>query len=201
MSSSSSPYPNPLNNRLNFKLNAAKIHLETLKRLEDASPGKNLASYKDRMHVEMEIDEFLYHLVGVKDALFQEINCEFHLGLSPDKVTSEKVKTELNQKQGIVAAAKTEFTKEIGKMQFDKQKKNQHPLWLINELHNHSKHRNILPKALVVVDSDISKISLINPRTNRKMKKPIMDYADDSYKIIERWQKNVRKKIIKYHPA
>jgi hypothetical protein len=68
-SSSSSPYLNPLENRVYFKLNAAKTHLNTLKRLEDASPGKNLASSKDRMQVEMEIDEILYHLVGVKDAL------------------------------------------------------------------------------------------------------------------------------------
>lgn len=37
---------------------------------------------KVRIPVEMEIHRFLYYLVGVKDARLQEINCEFHLGLS-----------------------------------------------------------------------------------------------------------------------
>jgi hypothetical protein len=84
MTASSGPplFPNELNNRVNFKLNAARRHLDNLRKLEGNSPGRNLASTRDRMQVEMETDEFLYHLVGVKDALLQEINLGLHLGLA-----------------------------------------------------------------------------------------------------------------------
>jgi hypothetical protein len=61
--------PDPLNNRVDFKLHAAKIHLGNLKRTE-ARAGSLMAN-KVRIKAEMEIDEILYYLVGIKDALFQ----------------------------------------------------------------------------------------------------------------------------------
>lgn len=51
-SSSSLPYPNALEDRVRFKLNAAKVHLDNLKRLE-ARYG-SLASSNVRIRAEME---------------------------------------------------------------------------------------------------------------------------------------------------
>jgi hypothetical protein len=65
-------YPEPLNIRVHFKLNAARRHLDNLIRLEDSAGS--LASSEVRIEAEEHIDEFLYQLVGVKDALLQEIN-------------------------------------------------------------------------------------------------------------------------------
>ncbi len=89
------------------------------------------------------------------------------------------------------------MTEDIRKMQFDKQKRRQHPLWVVTEFSNHSKHRRLIKKRIVSVDGKITKVSLIYPHTNRRMKKPAIDYLDDSYKRIEMLQETVRKKIAK----
>jgi hypothetical protein len=51
----------------------------------------------------MEVDEFLYYLVGVKDALLQEINSELHLGLAERDVAISTIDKELEQKKGAGA--------------------------------------------------------------------------------------------------
>jgi hypothetical protein len=58
----------------------------------------------------------------------------------------------------------------------------------------------MIGKAIVAREGiGVTRSSLINPQTHRKMKKPTIDYLDDSYKRIEGLQKKVRKKIAKYH--
>jgi hypothetical protein len=123
-------YPYPLDIRVHFKLNAARRHLDNLRRLEDRVGS--LASADVRLEAEMEIDECLYHLISVKDALLQEINSELHLGLAERDVTLRAINTELNQR----GADAKDITKEIDDMVSDED----NPLWLVNELHNHSKH-------------------------------------------------------------
>lgn len=59
-------YPDELNIRVHFKLNAARRHLDNLIRLEDTAGS--LASAEVRIEAEMDIDEFLYQLIGVKDS-------------------------------------------------------------------------------------------------------------------------------------
>jgi hypothetical protein len=65
-------YSDELNNRVHFKLNAARRHLDNLIRLE--SDAGTLVASNVRVEAEQRIDEFLYHLIGVKDALLQEVN-------------------------------------------------------------------------------------------------------------------------------
>jgi hypothetical protein len=104
-------YPDELNNRVHFKLNAARRHLDNLIRLEDRAGS--LASDDVRVQAEMDIDECLYHLVGVKDALLQEINNELHLGLRQRDVNLETINKELSQRGGANARG---ITKEIDDM-------------------------------------------------------------------------------------
>lgn len=191
--------PNLLENRIDFKLHAASRHLENLKQLE--LEHESLTSNNIRIDAEIELDEFFYHLVGVMDALLHEINREFNLGIKQKEVKIDRITTELQLKKGAVIAKI--MTQDIRNMQSIKQKlkrkQRQHPLWLISEFNNHSKHRAMIGKAIVAHEGvGVTKISLINPQTRRKMKKPIIDYLDESYKRIERVQKKVRKKIAKY---
>jgi hypothetical protein len=194
-------YPNPLENRVHFKLNAAKIHLETLKRLENECPGQNFALTNNnddaKMQVEMEIDEILYHLVGVKDALLQEINSELQLDLAQKDVNLGAINRELNQRR---ADAK-DITKEID----DMVSVEDNPLWLINELHNHSKHRAMLIKQkTAIAEGEVRKPSLTHPRTGEAIRNdkgeqiPVVEYLEQSYTRIEELQKTVRDKIHQY---
>jgi hypothetical protein len=186
-------YPNPLNDRVNFKLNAASIHLDNLRRLEANSQAKSLASSDVRVQAEMEIDEFLYHLIGVKDALLQEINCRLHLSLARKEVMIEAINKELNQKREVAKDITTEICNILSN--------EKDPLWLANELHNYSKHRAMLVGEIVNVDGRISSFVLIDPRTNKPMrddkgnKIPIIRYLEDSFTSIEALQKTVREKI------
>ncbi len=194
-------YPDELNIRVHFKLNAARRHLDNLIRLEDKTGS--LASGDTRVQAERDIDECLYHLVSVKDALLQEINNELHLGIEPRQVNLETINRNLNQK----GANARGITKEI-----DDMVSNDHcPLWLVNELHNHSKHRNLIGQAIVVENGKLARASLIDPRTGEEMRTRDGDgghdggtrilatfFLEESYTAIEDLQKTVRDKIHEY---
>jgi hypothetical protein len=79
---------------------------------------------KVRIKAEMEIDEILYYLVSVKDALLQAINSEFQLGLALKDVASDKINLRLNQKCRATAAK--DIMREITGMEC----KTRDPLWL-----------------------------------------------------------------------
>jgi hypothetical protein len=203
---SSSPFSSydPLNNRVDFKLHGARTHLLNLKRLE--SIDGTLDSSSIRLQAEMEIDEILYYLVGVKDALLQEINSELNLGLTLEDVKEETINKEVEKKKGVTA--KEDLMMSINKMQTNKE----HPLGRINELHNHSKHRRMIGFDIAVVaeSNEIIKPSLIIPvtskgnqngkgmRNGKGTRIPAIDYLEDSYKKIEKLKEIVRKGIIKY---
>lgn len=99
MSSTSSSSYDPLNNRVDFTLHGVRTHLLNLKRLE-AIDG-TLDSSRVRLQAEMESDEILYYLVGVKDALLQEINSELNLGLALEDVKDETIKKELEKRREL----------------------------------------------------------------------------------------------------
>jgi hypothetical protein len=188
-------YPSELNIRVHFKLNAARRHLDNLVQLEQREGS--LAQAVVRIEAETDIDECLYHLIGVKDALLQEINTELRLGLDQRDVTLAAINAALNQR-GTKAKA---ITKEIDDMISVKHD----PRWLINELHNHSKHRNLIGQALNMQDGVLQRSSLIDPRTGQGMKTEdgrrilTIAYLEDSYTRIEDLQKTVREKIQQYH--
>jgi hypothetical protein len=200
---SSSPYPDELNDRVHFKLAAAKTHLDRLKQLK-ASEENFVSSSTIRMQAEMEADEFFYHLVCAKEALLQEINSKLNLGLLEKHVKLETINEKLNELNKRKPGAR-ELTKEICNMMSD----DHDPLWLINELHNWSKHRSIIYPGLgyeIIADAErgIISTSLIDPRTGKGMRtdeekqKSIIQYPEESYTNIEKLQKTVRNKISRY---
>jgi hypothetical protein len=188
-------YPDELNNRVHFKFNAARRHLDNLMRLEiDAG---SLAVSEVRVEAEQGIDECLYQLIGVKDALLQEVNAQLNLGIPPRKVSLETMNPELDKR----GADARDIIKEIKSMVSDQSD----PRWLINELHNHSKHRGVIGQAINVVDGTLDRASLIDPRTGQGMRRPVdgtrilaIDYLEESYASIEELQRTVRNKIRQY---
>ena len=154
-----------------------------------------------KMQREMELDEILYYLVGVKDALLQEINSKFKLGLAQRDVDEETVNTYLKSKRGRNAAR--DILSDIFSMTSCKT----HALWLINDLHNQSEHRDTLKKQLTTVDGEIRKPALIDTRTpdedairrdDNDEQIPVIDYLQQSYTLIVDLQKNVRSEIMKH---
>jgi hypothetical protein len=188
--------PNLPENRGDYKLKAARRHLDNLIRLEDTAGS--LAAGKVRIEAEEDIDEYLYHLIGVKDALLQEINNELHLDLAQRDASLGAINIKLNQK----GADARDITREI-----DDMLSNEHnPLWLVNELHNHSKHRNLIGQAIVIENGRLARASLIDPRTGEEMRAAndvrmrilATFYLEESYTGIEDLQRTVREKIRQY---
>jgi hypothetical protein len=189
-------HPEPLNIRVHFKLNAARRHLDNLTRLEDRAGS--LASAKVRIEAQEDIDECLYHLIGVKDALLQEINSKLNLGLAQRDVNLVAINKELGKR----GANARDITREI-----DDMLSNEHnPLWLVNELHNHSKHRNLIGQAIVIENGRLARASLIDPRSGEEMRAAndvrmrilATFYLEDSYTGIEDLQRTEREKIRQY---
>lgn len=194
-SSSSTSYPDELNNRVHFKLNAARRHIDNLMRLEiDAG---SLAVSEVRVEAEEGIDECLYHLIGVKDALLQEVNAQLNLGLPPRIVRLDTMNPELGNRGADARDIITEINNMVN-IQTDQR-------WLINELHNQSKHRGMIGQAINIVDGTLDRASLIDPRTGQGMRRPVdgtrilaIDYLEESYASMEELQRTVRNKLQQY---
>jgi hypothetical protein len=172
------PTANPfaLDERVNFMLFVTKRHLYNLRQLEDRTGS--LAGDEVRNQAEIEINELLYHLVGVRDALLQEINTELNLGLPQRDGTLGVINNQRNQR-GANARDMTRETDDTGYNP-------QNPLWLLVELHNRSEHRSLIVQDTVLVDGQLLRASLIDPRTDRVMRNDrgerilAINYLDDS---------------------
>lgn len=84
-----------IENRTKFKLYAAQQHLNNLKMLEQK--GSSARFFKERIHWEMEIESFLFHLVGVSDSLLAKANDKLKLKLDVGKVRIENMRPLLNK--------------------------------------------------------------------------------------------------------
>jgi hypothetical protein len=82
-----------IENRTEFKLYAAEQHLNNLKRLEHK--GSNMRLFKERVHWEMEIESFLFHIVGVWDS-DSKINNIWELRLKGRDVNIDNIEFFLN---------------------------------------------------------------------------------------------------------
>jgi hypothetical protein len=78
-----------IENRTEFKLYAAEQYLNNLKRLEQK--GSNMRLFKERVHWEMEIESFLFHIVGVWDSLLAKINNIWELRLKGRDVNIDNI--------------------------------------------------------------------------------------------------------------
>jgi hypothetical protein len=79
-----------LENRTKFKLFAAEQHLNNLKRLEQE--GSSMRFFRERVRWEMEIESFLFHIVGVFDSLLAKINNNWELRLKRRDINIDNIK-------------------------------------------------------------------------------------------------------------
>jgi hypothetical protein len=83
-----------MENRVKFKLYAAEQHLKNLIIFEQK--GSNMRLFKERVHWEMEIESFLFHIVGVWDSLLAKINDNWELRLKGRDININNIKIFLN---------------------------------------------------------------------------------------------------------
>jgi hypothetical protein len=169
--------------RPSLKLYTAKQHFDRLRDLHNTK-GSIVAS-EARLQAEIEIDEFFYQLVSAKDALLREINKKLRLGISLKDVDGGEVNSRLKliSREHIMA--------EINQMN-----NKDNWLWLVNEFHNISKHRELIGKDIVAVvpPGKITKVALRHPETDKPMEQDVFDYLSECLKLIEGLVA-VRKKI------
>jgi hypothetical protein len=123
-------------------------------------------------------------MVSAKYALLQEINRKLGLGLLPEEVNGEKINTELKRN------TRHDIMKAINQITNEKSW-----LWEVNQFHNISKHRELIGKEIVSVNTKITKVSLHHPKMHKAME-DVFDYLPDSLKKMERLVANVRSKLL-----
>jgi hypothetical protein len=84
----------------------------------------------------MEIDCFLAHIIGAKDALLVEINNRLNLGIPIEDIELETVNNELNKRN------KDGLLKHLNNIASDPNSW----FWFLNEIRNHFLHRDRLPR-------------------------------------------------------
>jgi hypothetical protein len=84
-----------IEDRMEFKLYVADQHLNNLKRLEQKC--SNIRLFKERILWEMEIEPFMFHVVGARDSLLVRINDKLGLKLKKEEVNVESIRTKLVQ--------------------------------------------------------------------------------------------------------
>ena len=129
-----------IENRVKFKLYAAEQHLKNLKKLEQ--DGSSMQSFKERVCWEMEIEPFLFHIVGVRDSLFVNINNKFELKLEGRDIDFRNIKIMLNylNEQNLLADIKN-FDNSFVELKKFRNQSTHHSL--INILFSHSLHENV----------------------------------------------------------
>ncbi len=121
-----------VNNRVKFKLWAAQKHMNNLKEMRKT---ENINSSLDaRARWEEEIECFLYHLIGAKDALLIRMNVRLRLGLSANDVDLKTLNPILNSfgKKGLLD--------ELNKLASEKGSW----FWDLNELRNTGTHKALI---------------------------------------------------------
>ena len=83
-----------IENRMEFKLYAAKQHLKNLRNLEQE--GGSIGFSKERVRWEMEIESFLFYVVGVRDSFLVKINDKLGLKLKEEEVYMNTIENKLN---------------------------------------------------------------------------------------------------------
>lgn len=163
-----------VSNRTDFKLAVCDIHLKRLKEIEEDTGA--LSSAVGIGESEKELDEFLYQIMTVKDSLLQEIN-EKVLGLKIPikKVTLTTVNIELAR------CCKSYITNDINQIC-------KHWLSLLNEFHNHSKHRKMISREIIgIINENLNqgtttssiRTKLIDPRTDKAHEEDAIPYLEN----------------------
>jgi hypothetical protein len=162
--------------RTSFKLHACREHLRILKDIE--LKYNDLTSNDVRMTVEMEIDSFLYQMIGTVDSLLFRINDKFGLMIPPDRIEIDKIQSALSAE-----------TKSIDLLN-DLDRANQYGnwYWTIKQLRNYSLGNSLIShQAFEEVLANYTK-------TNMK----IIPYFEQSLDYLEKLIESVRKREPKF---
>jgi hypothetical protein len=126
-----------------------------------------------RMSVEMEIDSFLYQMIGTVDSLLFKINDKFDLMIPSDRIEIDKIQSALSAE-----------TKSIDLLN-DLDKANQYGnwYWTIKQLRNYSLGNSLISPQAFEVLSNYTK-------TNMK----IIPYFEQSLEYLERLVESIRKR-------
>ena len=80
--------------RISFKLYSCKLHLKNLKDFE--LKYKDLTSSDVQTSIEMEIDSFIFQMIGTVDSLLFKINNKFQLSIPVGSIEIDKVQIALS---------------------------------------------------------------------------------------------------------
>ena len=133
--------------RADAKLGYAQIHLQLLR-----ENGGNGGTDFDRALQE----SFLFHLLGAKDALLQEMNAYYALGLEPTSVTAGKLQDKIKQR-----GPRSEELAELHVLEVDAES------WLSHakQMRDHCTHVAGLARAYHLGGANHHKVFLKNPTT------------------------------------
>jgi hypothetical protein len=157
--------------RITFKLHACRQHLRNLQDIE--LKYNDLTSNDVRMSAEMEVDSFLYQMIGTVDSLLFKINDKFGLTIPSDRIEIDKIQSALSAE-----------TKSIDLLN-DLNNANQYGnwYWTIKQLRNYSLGNSLIsPEAFEVLAN--------YTKTNMK----IIPYFEQSLEYLEKLIESIRKR-------
>ena|SRR5215212_1243407 len=156
--------------RISFKLHACRQHLSNLKDIELKYSDLTLSDVQ--MSVEMEIDSFLYQMIGTVDSLLFKINDKFDLMIPPDRIEIDKIQSALSAE-----------TKSIDLLN-DLDNANQYGswFWTIKQLRSYSLGNSLISQEAFEVLANYTK-------TNMK----IIPYFEQSLDYLEKLIESIRK--------
>ena len=157
--------------RISFKLHACRQHLRNLK---DIVLRYNDLTLNDvRISAEMEIDSFLYQMIGTVDSLLFKINDKFGLMIPSDRIEIDKIQSALSAE-----------TKSIDLLN-DLDRANQYGnwYWTIKQLRNYSLGNSL-------ISPEASEVLVNYTKTNMK----IIPYFEQSLEYLEKLIESIRKR-------
>jgi hypothetical protein len=158
-------------NRISFKLEACRQHLRNLKDIE--LKYKDLTLSNVRKSAEMEIDSFLYQMIGTVDSLLFMINDTFGLMIPSDRIEIDKIQSALSAE-----------TKSIDLLN-DLDEANQYGnwYWTIKQLRNYSLGNSL-------ISQEASEVLANHTKTNMKT----IPYFEQTLEYLEKLIDSIRRR-------
>jgi hypothetical protein len=173
-----------IENRTEFKLYAAAQHLKNLKNIEQS--GTTMHSPKGRIEWEMEIESFLFHLVGISDTLLAKTNDKLDLKLKGRGISLQNIKLILNyliEKNLLTKNAEENLLSNLGR--FDKEP------WFqrLRQWRNQVTHISLLPVLFSVEIPENGKPKLYF-RDDQDKKLEVIPFLEDSLQSVKVFKKS-----------
>jgi len=171
---------NAAQERTNAKLKYAAIHLDDL-RLRRALCGPQVGNW-ERAHQE----SFLFHLLGVRDALLQEINLYHGCGLKMKNVSIARISQRLVRNGAVSKALRTLMRMEGMKSSW---------LSVAKRLRNTSTHQRNVPRQLVVDGANNDPQFFCDPLTGKWIEIDCIELFSHWHAKATKLVKNLRDKM------